>query len=165
MVSLEKLDTLAAFSGFSDDQLKALQFYFNEFSFQRGDKLFTEGDSATDVWFVVDGDVDLRFELPGGRPTSEDNTISKISVKDQVAKTLGWSCFVPPRKMRLSAYCTSRTCQVVKIKIKHLLDLFEEDPKAGFLFMSYVVKVVGFRFHQFQDEVAKSRGQAMMMGW
>ena len=35
----------------------------------------------------------------------------------------------------------------------------------GYKFMSYIVTVVGYRFHQFQDEVAKRRGEYLMSGW
>ena len=35
----------------------------------------------------------------------------------------------------------------------------------GYRFMSYMVTVVGFRFQQFQDVVAKMTGDTLMSGW
>jgi len=165
MASLDLLDQVEAFKGMNDDQLTAIQPHVHEMTFQRGDKLFTEGDPATEVWFVMEGEVDLRFEMPDGRPTTDETTISKVQAKDFVAKTLGWSCFVPPHKMRLSAYCISRSCKVIKIARENLIRIFDKDHQAGYRFMSYLVKVVGYRFQQFQDEVAKHRGEYMMSGW
>lgn len=165
MNSTEMLGQLEAFKDLNAHQLAAMGSYSKEETYQRGDKLFTEGDPATEVWFIVDGHVDLRFEMPDRRPTTTDATLSSVQVNDAVAKTLGWSCFVPSYKMRLSAYCVSRTCKVVKIARENLLRFFEEDPLAGYRFMSYLIKVVGYRFHQFQDEVAKHRGEYMMGGW
>lgn len=165
MINLELLDKVNALKGMNDDQLNAIKQHCEVVEFQRGDKLFTEGDDATHLWAVVEGDVDLRFELPG-RQNSHRTNISSVSVvKEGVARTLGWSCFVPPHKMRLSAYCVSRFCKVVKIKRESLIDLFEKDTRMGYQFMSYIVQVVGFRFHQFQDEVAKRRGEYIMSGW
>lgn len=165
MVQLDLLDKVEAFSEMTDEQLIRIQEHCEIFTFNKNDKLFTEGDEATHLWAVVEGDVELRFELPNSE-TSRRTKLDSVSVsKEGVAKTLGWSCFVPPHKMRLSAYCISRRCQIVKIPRNSLMRLFEEDFKMGFLFMSYIVKVVGFRFHQFQDEVAKRKGENLMSGW
>ena len=149
----------------NDNQLAELQKHCEEIEFQRGDKLFTEGDSATAVWIVLEGEVDLRFELPGKPPTSKDHTVNSIKAKPAEAKILGWSCFVPPHKMRLSAFCVSRNCKLVRIGKDSLIELFEKDFKMGYLILSYLIKVVGYRFHQFQDVVAKQMGKDIMSGW
>jgi hypothetical protein len=67
--------------------------------------------------------------------------------------------------MRLSGYCGTRGCCVIKIHKKDLFELFEKDPKMGYLIMSYLIKVVGYRFDQFQDEIAKSKGDEIMHVW
>ncbi len=107
-----------------------------------------------------EGGIDTRFDLPG-RPTSKDNTIATISMY----QAFGWSCFVPPNKYRLSAYCSTETCKVIKIKKTRLEKIFKKDPAIGYTFMSYLVRVVGHRFHQLQDEVAKHRGEEIISGW
>jgi len=165
MVSLEFLDRVEAFKGMNDEQLEAIKANCEVVEFQRDDKLFTEGDDATHLWVVIEGDVDLRFELPGTKSSDISNISSVSIVKEGVAKILGWSCFVPPHKMRLSAFCASRLCKVLKINNVALIKLFKNDSQMGYLFMSYIVKVVGYRFHQFQDEVAKHRGEHFMSGW
>jgi len=165
MLNLELLDKVDAFKEMNDDQLSAIKKHCEVVEFQRGDKLFTEGDDARHLWAVVEGDVDLRFELPGHENSKRTNISSVSVVKEGVAKTLGWSCFVPPHKMRLSAYCVSRFCKVVKIPGESLIELFEKDTRMGYMFMSFLVKVVGFRFHQFQNEVARRRGEYIMSGW
>ena len=68
MVTLELLGTIEAFNGMDQGQLSKLQPNCKELDFNQGDKLFTEGDSAEHLWIVVKGRVDLRFELPAGRP-------------------------------------------------------------------------------------------------
>jgi CRP-like cAMP-binding protein len=166
MTSIDLIRSIAAFKGMSEDQLEALRSRSTEVVFERAQKLFTEGDDATDFWVVVEGRVDLRFELPG-RKTSADHTVSSVQERRRTteANYLGWSCFVPPHKMRLSAYCVSDTCKVVKIAKDDLLELFTADPEMGYTFMTFLVKVVGFRFHQFQNEVAKNIGEDLMAGW
>jgi hypothetical protein len=165
MIRIEDLDKIEMFKGLSDPQLEAIGKYCEKIEFHRGDRLFREGDPADHVWIVEDGQVDLRFELPGSRPTSDQMTISTLSVEEQRKRILGWSCFVPPYHMRLSGYCGTRSCSVIKIPKADLVGLFDKDPHMGYVVMSYLVKVVGFRFNQFQDEIAKSKGSEILNAW
>jgi CRP-like cAMP-binding protein len=155
------------FKGFSKRQLAKMKDICEEVVFNENGRLFCEGDPATHLWLIAEGNVDLRFEMPDMRETTKEQTVSSVSVKPKkaVAKTLGWSCFVPPYKMRLSAYCVSRRCRFVRISKEDLLELFEEDRLMGYRFMSYMVTVVGYRFHQFQDVVANTIGNTMLTGW
>jgi CRP-like cAMP-binding protein len=167
MIGIDLLRKIEGFQGLTDGQLASLQGFCEELTFQKDAKLFTEGDMATHLWFVMEGQVDLRFENPEQRATDSNQTLTRVQVKrqDWAAKTLGWSCFVPPFKMRLSAYCVSDACRVVRVPREELLLLFEKDPVMGYNFMSYMVIVVGYRFQQFQDVVARMMGDSLMSGW
>jgi CRP-like cAMP-binding protein len=70
MIDLSILKELKPFEPMSEDQLKTLQGSCEEMVFQMGEKLFTQNDDALHLWIVREGRVDLRFELPHGRPTS-----------------------------------------------------------------------------------------------
>jgi len=165
MDKIDLLESIEIFHELSEDQLLSIAQICVEINFNRGDKLFTEGDDATHVWIVVEGQADLRFELPGGRPTSNDQTVSSVKAKASVAQILGWSCFIPPYKMRLSGYCVSRHCKVIQIEKNQLIKRFKQDPVVGYSVMSYLIKVVGYRFQQFQDVVAKNMGENLLSGW
>ncbi|MBC2715810.1 MAG: cyclic nucleotide-binding domain-containing protein [Desulfobacteraceae bacterium] len=165
MITLKELDSVQAFKTLTDDQLEALKEFCIKKDFKRGDRLFKEGDSAGHLWIVTEGKVDLRFELPGNQPTSDETTISSLEAEDDKKRTLGWSCFVPPFKMMLSAYCVTRSCSVIKIAKTDMLALFEKDALMGYQVMSYLIKVIGYRFQQFQDELAKYKGHDIMHSW
>jgi CRP-like cAMP-binding protein len=167
MVTSELLKSLEPFKELNAVQLGKLQKYCEEIEFEFNEKLFTQGDPAMHLWVVVDGAVDLRFEMPDRRPSSPDQTVDSVEVmeREPEAKVLGWSCFVPPYKMRLSAVCISKSCSIVRVDKGELFNLFQEDPLMGYLFMSYMIKVVGYRFHQFQNHVAKNLGEDLMFGW
>jgi len=165
MNKINMLESLEIFHELNEDQLLVIDQICKEKKFNRGDKLFTEGDAATHVWVVIEGHVDLRFELPGGRPSSNDQTVSSIKADAPLAQILGWSCFVPPYKMRLSGYCVSRDCRVIQIEKSQLTKCFQQDTLLGYTIMTYLIKVVGYRFHQFQDVVAKTMGETLMSGW
>ena len=166
MVNLDNLKKIEALQELSESQLMKIQAICQIVEFKEDERLFREGDAAKQVWFVIEGQVDLRFELPDRRKTNADHTVSSVDVpRFSVAKVLGWSCFVPPYKMRLSAYCVSPVCKIVRIEREALLQLFKDDTSMGYLFLSFLIKVVGYRFHQFQDEFAKNMGEDIMSGW
>ena len=146
MGGLDFLEKVDIFKGFGQDQLKAAGKGGHKKQFLYEEKLFAEGEDADRIWLVTDGQVDLRFDLPG-RPTSEQNTIFSITA----AQTLGWSSFVPPFKYALSAYSATKTCQILQIKKDHLLECFDKDPRMGLMFMTNVATIASRHFDQLQE--------------
>jgi hypothetical protein len=67
--------------------------------------------------------------------------------------------------MRLSAYCVTEKCELVKIEKYDLMRVFDQDPRIGYLIMSYLVRVVGFRFQEFQEEYARVMGEDVLNSW
>ncbi|MCB2215469.1 Crp/Fnr family transcriptional regulator [Desulfofustis glycolicus] len=165
MVWLKELETTSVFRGLNDQQLETLSALCTMESYKRDDCLFKEGEPAEHMWIVTEGQVDLRFELPGNRTSSAENTVSSFTAQEDRKRVLGWSCFVPPYRMTLSAYCVSRTCSVIKIGRADLLETFEQDMAMGYKVMSYLIKVVGYRFQQFQEELVKVQGRDIMHSW
>jgi len=145
MAVLDFLKRVDIFKGLSADQLSKIQPGCHEVEYHGGHRLFAEGENSDRLWIVTDGQVDLRFDLPG-RPTSEENTIFSITR----GNTLGWSSFVPPHQYKLSAYCATRRCKILQIKKEFLLNLFEKDTRMGFLIMSNLTGVASTHFQRLQ---------------
>jgi NADP-reducing hydrogenase subunit HndB len=151
MDDLNFLEKVEIFKGFNKDQLKTVKKGGQKKECLYGDRLFAEGEDADRIWLVMEGRVDLRFELPG-RQTSEENTVFSITV----AQTLGWSSFVPPFKYALSAYITTKTCKVLQITKDHLLECFEKDPRMGLMFMTNVAAIASMHFDQLLESASVS---------
>ena len=149
MSGLDFLEKVEIFKGLNHDQLNAVKKGGREKEYLYGDRLFAEGEDADRIWLVLDGQVDLRFDLPG-RPTSEENTIFSITA----AQTLGWSTFVPPFKYALSAYSATKTCKILQINKDHLLECFEKDPRMGLVFMTNVAGITSMHFDLLQESAA-----------
>lgn len=146
MISLDFLKRTDIFAGLSDAQLNQIMAACREKGYESGQRLFAEGEDSDRVWTVMEGQVDLRFDLPG-RPTSEENTIFSITA----GNSLGWSSFVPPFKYKLSAYCATRTCKMLQVKKEYLLNLFEKDVRMGYQVISKLTGVASTHFHQLQN--------------
>lgn len=145
---LEKVDI---FKGFSKGQLNTVNKGGKKKEYVYGDRLFAEGEDADRIWLVIEGQVDLRFDLPG-RQTSEENTVFSITA----AQTLGWSSFVPPFKYALSAYSATKSCKILQIAKDYLLECFEKDPRMGLMFMANVASIASMHFDQLQESATVS---------
>jgi CRP-like cAMP-binding protein len=153
MIRLDFLEKTEVFKGLNQDQLAAVRDCCEEVEFNRGDKIFGEGDTAEKLFAVINGQVDLRFDLPK-RSSSEENTISSLSE----GQAFGWSSLVPPHKYTLSAYCANETCKLIKADKASLAQLLKKDDEVGYRVMSNIVILIGKRFHKLQDRVTKDRG-------
>jgi CRP-like cAMP-binding protein len=160
MTSLDFLEKVDVFKEFDDTQLTAVQGCCEECEFQRGDKIFGAGEDPQYFWIVRKGQVNLIWDMPGG-PAVPENILTTLSE----GMPFGWSSLVPPHKYRLSALCASRTCTVIRVKKDSFVQLFADDAGIGYKVMSKVLAVVGTRFHQLQDEVAKRRGHDIINRW
>ena len=146
MSGLDFLKKVDIFKGFNKDQLIAVKKDVQQKEYFYGERLFAESEDADRIWLVKEGQVDLRFDLPG-RQTSEENTVFSITT----GQTLGWSSFVPPFKYALSAYSATKTCKIIQITKDHLLECFEKDPRMGLMFMTNVATITSMHFDQLQE--------------
>jgi len=145
MIGIDFLQSVGIFRGLDESQLTALQGCCQVERHKAGSRLFGEGGPASNLYIVKTGQVDLRFDLPG-RATSEKNTISTI----MASKAFGWSSLVAPYKYSLSAYCSTQSCEVVKIDRQSLFRLFEENHRLGYLVLSNMARVIGKRFQKIE---------------
>ena len=165
MVTLDMIETLEIFETLDKNELDEVFKICTSEEYQSGEMLFRENEDAKDMWIVKDGEVQLRFERPDAKPSTNESTMSSHHNENPESQVFGWSCFIPPYKMRLSAYCVSRRCKVIKINSSKLNKLMDSNPVIGYKIVKYIVQVVGFRFKQMQDEVAKFVGMNMMNSW
>jgi signal-transduction protein with cAMP-binding, CBS, and nucleotidyltransferase domain len=160
MITFDFLEKVEVFKELDDSQLSQVQKFCREAEFSRGDKIFGAGEKPRYLWTVMEGQVALQWELPG-RSALPEATITTLSE----TMTFGWSSLVPPYQYRLSAYCATRTCKVMKVEKDALINLFEKDAAIGYKVMNRLLSVVGSRFLNLQDEVAKRRGSDILDQW
>lgn len=145
MVNLDFLKKIKVFNGLDDDQLQKILGGCREKEYKGGEMLFGENEEASYIWIVLEGQVDIRFDLPG-RVTTQESTV----YSETATKTFGWSSFVPPYKYILSAYCAGKSCKVAQIDKEYLIRLFESDYKMGYTVMNNLAGIMSLRFHDLQ---------------
>jgi len=160
MVSLSFLEKVEVFQGLDDDELTAIQACCQEAEFKRGDRIFGTDEEPRHLWAVIEGKVELRQDQPD-IPSSQEDTIFTMTE----TSAFGWSSLVPPFRYRLSAYCGSRHCKILKVEKEGLTRLFGKDAKLGYDVMSKIVSIVGRRFDRMREEIIKKRGQDIINQW
>ena len=146
MISLDFLKDVDIFKGVNEKQLVPILETASRTSLKAGNRIFEEGEDANHIWIVSEGRVDLRFDLPGHRASTEISTIASVSVKE----TVGWSSFVPPYKYRLSAYCAGYSSEVLQVEKEQLVDLMDDDYHMGYMIMRNLATIISSRLHQLQ---------------
>ena len=157
MTDLVFLASVEVCKGLSVEELSLLTTCCRPDSRLRDERVAREGDAANDLFFLKEGDIDLRFEMPG-RESSPEMTISRVKAGD----TFGWSALVPPHRYTLSCYCGSVRCAFYRLDRQELLNLFEDHPHIGYVFMRNLSLVIAKRFHALQDDLARLHGQDLM---
>lgn len=161
MISLDFMDRVEMFQGLNDAQLKNIQDMAEIAEFRKGDIIFRHGDPAEYLWVVVEGEIQFLCEMSQALQKDVCEPLSFISS----AQTYGWHCFVPPYQYRLTGYCASRSCQLIKLKKQDMEQVFSGDPKMGFAMMQYTLNAIGTQFQELQDELARRMGQEILSQW
>ena len=66
MNKIDQLSNVEIFKGLDQQQLDTVNDCCRIITINEGEKLFGDGEDATFLWAVIEGGVDLRFDLPGG---------------------------------------------------------------------------------------------------
>jgi len=140
MITPEILTAFPFFAGLSETELKSVSIIANKVSFQRGDLIFREDDSAHTLYLLLDGWVDVVINTDAKGEQHE--LVSTLSPGD----ILGWSALVDPYVYTGSAICASPV-EVIEFKGADLLGLFELDPRLCGVIMRRVCKVIADRLH------------------
>ena len=113
MISIDVLREIKDLKGLNDAQLQAIHECCTEKEYKKEDRLFKEGETASHMWLLSEGEVSLRFDMPGriaydsysllnnkgtDHQEASHEATSKKNIVSIITKgmSFGWSCFVQP---------------------------------------------------------------------
>ncbi len=158
MVELELLQNISLLKGLNREQLVRILALSTLREYQGEKALFSEGEKATRLWFLISGRVELRFDLPL-RKTSPAAAVTLI----EPGQTIGFSSLVPPHRYSLSGYCLGERCVLVEVGGPELKGLMDQDPAMGYVIMSTLARVISKRFRAMQEEAVRREGYDLLM--
>jgi len=138
MVQVNDLNKLEFFSVFSSDQLERLSTISRSKLYKKEDWIYRKGDSATELFVVIEGLVSLRAIDPG----------SEVGIAYEERKRgefFGPASFMTSRIYSLTAVCTADT-EVLDINAGQLSDLCKEDSNLGYKFMKEIAEIYFERY-------------------
>lgn len=137
MISPELLRRFAFFGIFNEEELKKIALISDEINVPAGAKLFDECEQANDLYFLIDGGIDLSYK-------SEEEFHSKIKKVFPVGEInpeeiFGISAVITPYEYNATAL-TSIDSKLIKIDAEKLRWLMKEDPEFGYRMMHQIAK-------------------------
>ncbi len=121
------------FSDLSDREQNKIALLSHETTFETGDVLFREGDSADNLYLVLQGTLAVEVGLLG-RQKRRCATIATA----RRGESVGWSAGVGSDKYLASAYAVEKTVAVV-INKRAFRNFFDDNPSSGLRLMGKLV--------------------------
>jgi signal transduction histidine kinase len=127
------------FSDLSDEQRDRIALLSREMTFETGDVLFREGDSADNIYIVLQGTLAVEVGLLG-RQRRRCATIATAHRGESV----GWSAGIGSQKYLASAYAVEKTTAVV-VDRRAVQRLFADNPASGLRVMEKLIDLARSR--------------------
>jgi CRP/FNR family cyclic AMP-dependent transcriptional regulator len=139
MVSSEILKSFVLFSGLSQTELEGMAKLCRERTYEIGSVIFTIGGSASDVYLLETGKVDIQIEFK-----IHDYEIMSTVYTVGKGEIFGWSALVPPHRLTASARCEGKA-DVIMINGKELMEFLEKDKHIGYVVMKNLSALISSR--------------------
>ena len=139
MISIEILKSFSLFGGLSEAELAEIAKLCRERTYDDGSVIFTIGGSATDIYLLKTGKVNIQIEFK----IYEYEIIATVYTVGK-GEIFGWSALVPPHRLTASARCEGKA-DVITIDGKELLDLLEKEKLIGYLVMKNLSGLISSR--------------------
>ncbi len=139
--------------GFGPIQIERFHDLATIITAEAGSELFKSGDYAQHLYVALDGEVELRMDVPEW--WGIDTPHRKVSTA-KAGQILGWSALVEPFVYSLTAVCVT-DATLARFEGSQLADLSVRDPLIGYRLLGHVLKVVSSRFHTLAEAVMAQR--------
>lgn len=145
MVDIKKLMKFKIFKDLSERELELIANFAQEKRMEARWRIFQEKAFAINMYLVLEGKVDIEISGKGGEKT----------VIDQAGpgEIFGWSAVTEPYNLTAGAYASEAT-QLIFIKGKTLMDLFEKNHYIGYKVMLEIAAVISRRLKALASKCA-----------
>lgn len=145
MISPEVLRRYPYFVNISDESVKQLAMLTEEKRIPAHTLLFREGDPAAHLAIILEGAVNIQYELGSGEMRTVDTLVA--------GDLLGWSAIIEPYKYTAIATAVE-DLHLARIDGAQLRRLCEADPLLGFRLTTQVAKLLAHRLEGARVQLA-----------
>jgi CRP-like cAMP-binding protein len=151
MISPELLRQYPFFGSLDDDQLRQVAMLAEEEVYESGEVIFHEGETATALYFLLEGYVDLYFTIGEGKHTTLEKGIPVGEINP--GEPFGISALIEPHLLTATAR-TNGLSRVLRIEAAPLRSLFAKDRRMAYLLTHQAAKAVIDRLHATRIQLA-----------
>jgi CRP-like cAMP-binding protein len=138
MISPELLRRYPFFSQLTDAHLKALAMVSEVEEAKAGTVLFSEGQTAALLYFLLEGSIDLTYAVGEGLQPKTHKVFQVGEINP--GEVFGISAVVEPYTINANGIA-AKDCRYIAIDAKALRAMMEMDNNLGYLFMTRIAKV------------------------
>jgi CRP-like cAMP-binding protein len=132
--TIETLRSTAILGSVSDATIGKIAAVARPQTVEEGETLYSVGDPARSAYVVAAGR--LRFILGGdGRPAAQGTIIPAGDI-------LGWAALLGNQPRRIATVIALEKCRLLDIDGEALLQILDQDPRAGYLVMQRLAKMI-----------------------
>lgn len=168
------IDSLQSFSivaGMPPETLAAIAAAAEIKTFDAGEVIFEEGETATELYGLLSGEVTLSLVFQDrvlkADVRHEEYVHKRVEIvdKEMVFETVppghvfAWSALIAPHQLTSTARC-SEPSQVLVVPAEALEAVFDEAPQAAALFMRRLAEVIAQRLRHRTDKLIASWHEA-----
>jgi len=137
MITQEMLQKSDLFGDLKTFQWQELIKVTKENNYKEGDIVFNEGDASTELYMVLDGEVEITLKIA---PQLADTTVYKVKPHD----IFGEFAFVDPKPRSATARCSMKSTLAVITK-DDFEELTKKFPRIGLNFYRSLVNLLSDR--------------------
>ena len=145
----EALKSIQILDGLEEDQIEMLLPHTDVVERKNGEILFSVGDEATCVFFLLEGKLSIQVKL-----SSRPETVG-IVVLQNFGQMVGWSGLIGSSYYTAAGLCQADS-KLLCIKGTELMKVLEQNPCTGFAVMREISKVISSRIRNLQSVVLKT---------
>ena len=166
----ELISRLAIFSAVSANILSQLAQHIEVLDCDSGEPVFQEGEEATHLYGVVDGEVDLILiardenlitDVHEEYTHVQTETLEREIVVDSIGpgEVFGWSALTPAGQFTSKAVC-AKASRLLAMPAQSLKNAFREHPQVGYPFMEQLADIISKRLANRTDKLLDGWSQA-----
>ncbi len=157
MQNYTKMFEEGLFKGLAPDEAEAFVQRCEKKVYPDKTVLFEEMKEATTLYLLLDGEVELKFQMPAQKGEAT------LAIR-KPGDAIGWSALVPPYHYTLSGVCKGEVT-LLQIDRGVMQTVFSNNYHLGYIFMRNIAALSGDRLLRVQDKLAKVLGDEAINGW
>ena len=172
MADREILSNFSIFSNMSNDTLTEIAQRAEILEFEPDEDIFQQDEPANNFYGLLEGELALIIMYSEKEVNHDIDYEESILVKDEIlerpieidtiqaGEVFGWSALIKaPSQWTATARCVERS-KVFCIKADDLRDIFDINPKQGYIFIGRLSTIIAQRLHHRQEKLVEAWAEA-----